>query len=106
MPLPRTHLELQSIPVTARLHAKQSANDALNPGTCLLSTVMLMTMMMKIVKCSIPGPACVMSTIVTAPTADQQEREGGAKSELQTGGRGAELKCKLMPSFSGKQHQL
>ena len=50
-----------------------------------------MTMMMKIEKCSIPGPACVMSTIVTAPTADQQEREGGAKSELQTGGRGEEL---------------
>ena len=83
-------MELQFIPVTARLHAQQSANDALNPRTCLLSTVMLMTMMMKIAKCSIPGPACVMSTIVTAPTADQQEREGGRSQSANSGG-GAQM---------------
>ena len=45
-----------------------------------------------------------MSTIVTAPTADQQER-GGVKSvgKQRGGGGAAELKCKLMPWFSGKK---
>ena len=56
-----------------------------------------MTMMMKIVKCSIPGPACVMSTIVTAPTADQQEREVGAKSVGKQ--RGGSSNANLCPGF-------
>ena len=56
-----------------------------------------MTMMMKIVKCSIPGPACVMSTIVTAPTADQQEREGGEVSRQTEGEESSN--ANLCPGF-------